>query len=80
MRVIKNNLIISSRYYIIDISGNNSVSIYYGKKGDPIYTRQSIENEGQRRLKLNSLAACFEIQSETLEIITYLNSRQQKVR
>ena len=64
MRVIKKIILISlaaiiSLTSVVTILSRSTTA----KKGDPIYTRQSIENEGQRRLKLNSLAACFEIQS-----------------
>lgn len=64
MRVIKKIILISlaaiiSLTSVVTILSRSTTA----KKGDPIYTRQSIENEGQRRLKLNSLAACFEIQT-----------------
>lgn len=63
MRVIKKIILISlaaiiSLTSVVTILSRSTTA----KKGDPIYTRQSIENEGQRRLKLNTLAACFEIQ------------------
>mgnify|MGYP000999051855 CR=1 FL=1 len=63
MRVIKKIILISlaaiiSLTSVVTILSRSTTA----KKGDPIYTRQSIEDEGKRRLKLNSLAACFEIQ------------------
>ena len=63
MRVIKKIILISLAAIISLTSVATILSrSTTAKKGDPIYTRQSIEDEGKRRLKLNTLAACFEIQ------------------